>query len=188
MKILTLLPPTFAVDNRPDGRNGSNMFLYAMYWRGHPRSPAIAMHEVHEARRSLPLSLLAVAVGASAMHFLGLPAFGPLDLPTTIIADLIGAMLVLLVYMMLPGRKKATNLAGEAVECVVEAKLYPDGRSYEAALALYALEGARQMHRGYGVGVSVADALEQLSDRLDAAEAWVERNPKLLAKAQRLQL
>lgn len=176
MKLLTMFPPTFALDNRPEGRNGSNMFLFAFFWRGHPHAAAIAAQEVAEARRSALPSLLTVALGAAAMHWLGLPQFGPLDLPTTILADLIGAMIGLLIFMSLPGRSKATNIFGETVECVVESRLY--AMTLEEALR----EGARQLERGYGV----TSAYDKMRDRLPAAIKWVESNWSLIEKAERI--
>lgn len=183
MTLLTLFPPTFAVDERIGTANGTNSAFGARYWRHHPRAAAIAAHEVREARMSA-LALLASLIVTTGLFYLFNPIPGTLW--TRLAAGVLIGFLPYAAYTHLKSRRRDTNITGEATEAVVEAERY--GMTLEAALA----EGAHQLanSRSYADCFDPEDEpdiLERLTTKLPAARRWVKRNRGLIDKAMRLQ-
>lgn len=186
MTLLTLFPPTFAVDKPMGGGgvNGRNNALGAKYWRYHPHAAAVAAQEVREARMQAIVLFGCITAGIAAggaAHWLH-PLFSPLW--ASMLAGALLSFAPYAVYSMASKARSANiNLTGEATECVVREEYY--GTPLVVALR----EGAFQLSRYYSEFEPEDEPaiLEQLKAKVPAARKWVKRNRGLIEKAVRLQ-
>lgn len=186
MTMLTLFPPTFAMDGPIGNSNGVNNAFRAKYWRYHPDAAAIAAHEVREARIGfLQFTAIAGVVGV-LVHQVN--PFADYDMASAIITDFLAGMVTWAGFYRLNSRKRDTNITGEATESVIEE------RYYGAVLETELRDGAWQLcnARSYARVFDPSDeetVYQRLLKKVPGARRWANRpwNQMLVRKALRLQ-
>jgi hypothetical protein len=171
--MLTLLPPTFQLRDKPSGSNGTNTAFYARYWTGHPYAKGIAAQEVREARIKMPFVFGAMLLTSLIAWFTPLPRellFLPFLLPAAIVARI-------------PSLRRKVEIAGQAVECVVRRDHY--GTDIQIALSEAARQIAGLKHFGGSAFDEnrVAGIRADLAASIPSAEGWARSNRGLIERA-----